>query len=293
MTIRCISEGRSLYRIYDKDASKGCHPVANFTEADHWNEKQWGIFWTVNRFNGPRRKENCTEVISWAVDLDSGSKDEQREKIKSMPINPSDVIETARGHHVYFSAAPGSDPENYTDIVERLVEAYDGDKNAKDVCRILRVLGYMHWKGEKPFAIKSIHIANTIYTEEELRSAFPRKEIEEKTFDQKSELRKELKDFGQGNLWERVWGLDAEAALARLSGSSDVRGEQFTFRKTGNGNRNIYVNGKGTSCWIDQNGRIGSHDKGGPTVYQWLKWYSKDTKSAYHSLKKYFPEVFK
>ncbi len=54
---RCMSEGRSLYRINDKNPGLGCHEVKSFAEADQWNEKGWGIFWTVNSFNGPRRKE--------------------------------------------------------------------------------------------------------------------------------------------------------------------------------------------------------------------------------------------
>jgi hypothetical protein len=292
MTIRCMSEGRSLYRINDKNPGDGCHELKHFIEADHWNYQEWGIFWTVNSFNGPRRKENCTKVLAWAVDMDDGSKAEQLARIRSIPLQASVIYETARGHHVYFDAIDG-DPENYRDIVERLVEAYGGDKNAKDLCRILRVPGYLHWKGEKPFGIKCVHLSHSAYTEKEMREAFPREEKAESEFEQKNELRHVLRHSGGGDLWERIWNMDCHAALERLSGRQAVHGEQFTFRKNANGNLNIHVNGKGTSCWVDRSGRIGSHDKGGPTIFQWVNWYQKNPKATLQVLKDIFPELCK
>ncbi len=291
--MRCMSEGRSLYRINDKNPSMGCHAVSDFKEADQWNEKGWGIFWTVNKFNGPRRKENCTDVISWAIDLDAGSKPEQIERIRAIPVIPSCVNETARGYHVYFDAQAGAEPENYRDIVERLVDAYNADKNAKDLCRILRVPAYLHWKGENPFGIKSVFRSEQSYTESEMRKAFPKAELVEKEFEQKTELRRELKFTGSNDLWERVWSMDCEQALARLSGLSAVNHEMFSFKRTSSGNLNILVNGKGTSCWIDSSKRIGSADKGGPTIWAWLNWYHRDNKKVAAIMRDFFPEVMK
>lgn len=289
--MKCMSEGRSLYRIYDKDSSKGCHEVKDFNEADHWSEKQWGIFWTVNRFEGPRRKENCREILAWAVDLDSGTKEEQLATIRANLIEPSVVYETARGHHVYFDAIDG-DPESYRDVAERLVDAYRGDKNAKDVCRILRVPGYMHWKGEKPFAVNCVYESTKAYTETEMRKAFPVEDSREDAFEQKASLRKDLRVAGSDNLWERVWSLDCKAALERVSGSSAVGGEMYSFKKTQNG-WNILVDGKGTSCWIDAQGRIGSADKGGPSIFQWINWFHRNPKRSVEYMRQLFPEVFK
>lgn len=288
-----MSEGRSLYRINDKDPSKGCHELRHFPEADHWSEQGWGIFWTVNSFKGPRRKENCMGVLSWAIDMDEGTKAEQLARIRSVAVTPSCVNETARGYHVYFDAKPGADPESYRDIVERLVEVYRADKNAKDVCRILRVPGYRHWKGEKPFGIKWVHLSSQTYSEAEMRKAFPAPPAKEQEFEQKGELRRELKGVAGDDVWERVWSLDCEQALARLSGTSAVNNEHFTFRRTASGSLNILVNGKGTSCWVDRNGRIGSADKGGPTIFQWINWYQRDTKRSFAILKEMFPEVTK
>jgi len=288
--MKCMSVGRDLYRIHDKDTSLGCHRVSSLDEASRWSQQGWGIFWTVNRFDGPRRKENCKEVLAWAVDLDAGTKKEQIERIRSVPLSPSAVVETARGFHVYFDARGEADPENYRDIAERLVDAYNGDKNAKDVCRILRVPGFMHQKGE-PFAVKLVAHSSSSYSESEMRKAFPVVAEKETELDHKTELRTQLKVSGSGDLWERVWDLDCEQALIRLSGSGAVCYEMFSFKRTSSGNLNILVNGKGTSCWIDKNKRIGSSDHGGPTIYQWINWYHKDHKKSFQLFKEAFPEV--
>lgn len=296
----CLSAGRSIYRIFDKEP-QGAFLVSSFDEAWAWNEKGWGIFWTVNEFNGARKKENCKRVISWAVDIDSGTKEEQWQRIESQLVMPTTVIETARGFHLYFDANEEASPENYRDISERLVEAYRGDANAKDVCRILRVPAFCHWKGESPVAIRLVYTRGKFsepsrrkFSEKEMRILFPTAKDKAKSeATQKVQLKRELKGLGPGDLWEKVWRLNCEDALERLSGSAAVFGETYSFRRTSGGNLNLVVNGKGTSCFIDTEGRIGSLDKGGPTIFQWLNWHHRDKKKAYELLRQYFPELFK
>ncbi len=79
--------------------------------------------------------------------------------------------------------------------------------------------------------------------------------------------------------------IDNKLMLERLSGSTYVRGEVFTFRNNKNGSYQIVVNKKPTGCWIDAKGEIGSYSGGGPSVVQWVKWYGNSTKEAYEILK--------
>jgi hypothetical protein len=288
----CMSTGRSLYRIHDKNPKLGCHPVKDFHEANHWNEQGWGIFWTVNQFAGPRVKENCTKIISWCVDIDYGSIDAQRMIMQALPLDPSAIIRTRRGHHLYFDAAEGTSMGCYRDVVERLIEAFNGDANAKDICRILRVPTYLHWKEVDPFAVQLTYSSNSVYTEKDMLTAFPSKKKEEE-IEQRTALKKELKFHSNQSLWEKIWSMDCEQALMRLSGTPSVGGERYSFKRNTNGNLNIYVDGKGTSCFIDTNKRIGSSSGGGPTVYQWLKWFHHDYKRTLEIMREHFPEVFK
>ena len=61
--------------------------------------------------------------------------------------------------------------------------------------------------------------------------------------------------------------------LKKLSGISELKGEVFDFIKNSNDTHQIVVNGELSGCWVDSNGLIGSHDKGGPTIIQWICWY--------------------
>ncbi len=261
------------------------------SEARHWNDQGYGIFWTVNSFNGERRKENLAHINSWAIDMDAGSKEEQFEKLRKT-IVPSLLVETKRGFHAYWNAKDAT-LDHWDDIVlDRLIYHFNADKKARDVSRVLRVPGYYHKKDPKsPFYVRAIWKWDVSYTEMQMAHAFrlpPAKEVE---VQHKQVLRRELKIYGD-NLWERVWSLNCMDALERISGTECVNYERFTFKRVSSGNFNIFVNGKGTSCWIDQNKRIGSNDNGGPTIWNWIHWYRHDKQETTALLKRYFGELW-
>jgi hypothetical protein len=109
------------------------------------------------------------------------------------------------------------------------------------------------------------------------------------------EAREEVKratsvDHGE-DFWAAIAAIDCRDALERLSGSGYVGGERFTFRRNANGNLNILVDGKGTSCWIDAAGKIGSSDKGGPLITNWLRWYRLDWKRTLEAVMSVYPHI--
>ena len=286
-------QSRTIYRMYDQaPQGKGVHAVADHHEATHWNEKQWGVYWTAQSFEGERKIKNLKRVLCWAIDIDKGTKSEQWARLDRFPL-PSLVIETKRGYQVYWYAKDAT-AENYQSIVcDRLVYHFDADPNAKDLARILRAPWYMHWKDpNSPFLCEVVHYTGTHYTEDQMLRYFPLPEEKQIESVSKQEVRRVFSPNGD-DLWERIYNLDCEQALMRLSGKGCVGSETFTFRRTTSGNLNILVNGKATSCWLDKNKRIGSSDHGGPTVYQWINWYQRDTKKTYQVIKEEFPELWK
>ena len=96
---------------------------------------------------------------------------------------------------------------------------------------------------------------------------------------------------GSDDFWERVYRLDCADGLLRLSGHEAVNGEVYSFKPVAKGNLNILVNGKGTSCWIDRTGKIGSLSGGGPTLAQWLRWLGLSYGAAAKVIKSLFPEI--
>lgn len=262
-------------------------------EAVEANGHGFGIFQTVNDFgDDPRRKECLKSILAWAVDIDEGSKERQRDRIQKSPLVPSIINETKAGYHVWFFARPGATPEGWVEIVKnRMVNFFGADPNAADVCRILRAPGYVHWKDpEDPFLICTVFKRSVTYSEDQMLTAFepPRasKEVQRLLH---TVSRKEYKTTD--TFWEAVYNLDCAEGLVALSGSPLCGGEVFSFRRTGRGTTNVLVDGKTTSVWIDENRRIGSSNKGGPTLYQWLRWYGVSPRESVAELKRIFPHL--
>lgn len=287
-----MSGERQFYALADTEQGKerGAFPIT-LAQAPALNKQGFGIFWTVQSFKGPRSKENLFKINSWAIDMDGGNKDEQLEIIRRH-IYPSLVIETKNGFHVYFHAKDAT-LENFEAIVsDRLVPAFNADPRAKDISRILRVPEFHHMKDPKdPFLVRVVWEYPVSYTEEQMFFNFRLTEEKETESQVKQELRNAFRADGD-TIWEKIYSLDCEIALQRLSGTEAVSFERFTFRRVSNGNLNILVNGKSTSCWIDSNKRIGSHTKGGPTIWQWVNWYYGNHKKTYRFIREMFGELW-
>lgn len=298
-----------LYRMSDQpDANKAAIRTTH-DEAHRWNtpELGFGIFATVNSFDGPRRKENLTSINAWAVDMDEGTKRQMHDKLLASPLVPSVIVETKRGYQAYWAAVDGKAEHWNAIVLERLVPHFGSDANARDLCRILRVPGFLHLKDPAdPFKVRCVWKHMVRYSERQIAEAFPwvaNKAEHQRHLDEaqraaereaKERARQAAIAMGQiptETLWDAIWNLDCEEGLSRLSGNWAVNGEKYTFRRTTRGNLNLFVDGKSSSCFIDANKRIGSLDGGGPTLVQWLRWFKHDWKVVVAVLKEIFPQL--
>ena len=289
-----------MYRMSDRaDDIKAAIPTTR-EEAKRWNtpELGFGIFATVNSFNGPRRKENLTRINAWAIDMDEGTKEKMHAKLSAFCLTPSLIVETKRGFQAYWCAADGK--ANHWDLIvlERLVPYFGSDPNARDLCRILRVPGFLHLKDPSdPFKVRAVWKHVVSYTERQIWQFSDIPWVPSKTRHQEHlvEARRSASTASASGpsdtLWDAIWNLDCEEGLARLSGHWAVSGEKYTFRGTARGNMNVFVDGKSSSCFIDSSKRIGSLDGGGPTLVQWLRWFKHDWKVVIAVLKEMFPQL--
>ncbi len=277
-----------FYRLFDADPAGRGVIETDPREAAQWNRKGWGIFATVQAFNGARRIECLDRIRAWAVDIDTGDKPDQFAAITSSPLPPSSIVETRRGYHVYWFASDAT-VEQWEPIVRhRLVPFFKADRNATDLARILRVPGYYHLKNPaEPFMIKRVHRSGAKYTEAQMLAAWEPIEVQRPVRDHVVAHPAPRGD----DFWSRVYSLNCADALTRLSGHPAVNGERFEFEPCRNGNLNIIADGKLTSCWIDTAGRIGSRTKGGPGVYQWIAWYGNSASETVRVIREVFPEV--
>jgi Primase C terminal 2 (PriCT-2)/RepB DNA-primase from phage plasmid len=132
-----------------------------------------GIYVTVNETDGKGRKsENITRIRAvWQEDDDGFD--------GAFPLHPSMVVETSPGHfHRYWLVADDwpADERGRADfaaVMERMVENYGSDKNAKDISRVLRFPGFLHRKGETPHLVRIVEASARRYSRAEIIAAFP------------------------------------------------------------------------------------------------------------------------
>jgi hypothetical protein len=132
-----------------------------------------GIYVTVNETDGNGRKsENITLVRAIWQEDDRGFDG-------AFPLQPSMVVETSPGHfHRYWLTSDDwlADERGRADfaaVMERMVESYGSDNNAKDIARVLRFPGFLHRKSKTPHLVHIIEASGRRYSRAEITAAFP------------------------------------------------------------------------------------------------------------------------
>ncbi len=119
------------------------------------NDLGIGVFFTPNPCSGGRKESDVT-AIEWVyVDMDSGSKVEQMERIKSAPILPSIIIESLRSYHCYWRCDMSA--IQFADLVQGVILYFNGDGALSSSNEVLRLPQFKHWKYQnQPFEIKML-----------------------------------------------------------------------------------------------------------------------------------------
>jgi hypothetical protein len=255
------------------------------------NAEGYGIFHVVNDYEGRRVVENLKRINYWYADLDTGTKEEQLERI-AKHLKPTRVVETKKGFHVYWKAIDAT-LGNWERIVKRgVVPALEADPRASDPLRLLRVPGFYHHKGE-PYLVRTVAQADVAYRETQMLDAFP--DLRALDIVEKVDSRRALLG-GDASFWMRVAGLPAREVIKRLSGTALVKREQFKLHETTGGKANILVKKPGktrwesTPCWVTGDNTLAGVE-GGSSAAAFCKWYSLEWKQIAEGLKELFPEL--
>lgn len=130
------------------------------------NARGAGVFVMVSAGDGKGRAfAHVTRIRAVWGEFDAGMPE-------NLPLTPSMVVETSPGKfHCYWLCDGLAIPE-HRPIMERIVRSYNGDGQAKDEARVLRVPGFYHRKGA-PFQVHIIAATGEIYSRDEIISAFP------------------------------------------------------------------------------------------------------------------------
>ncbi len=290
------------YWLFDDDKQRALSPRSTLDqhEAHALNRQGYGVFFCPNLLRGAVRRIEQLVGVSFAfVDVDGietrADKHVARERLESAPCAPCRIVETRSGFHAYWRI-DGLDLAHWDAVVRwRLVPSFDADPRAADPVRVLRVPGFQHMKRrDDPFPVRAVRRTDDRHSLRAILDAFP----EVKPAARPSPAPRPIAATDADDIITAVGNLDARAALERLSGSSLVRGEVFTFRPTSRGRYNIVCDGRATSCFVDERGRIGGGGGlGAPTATQWIAYYfgrvvtTSDWRAIANELRRIFPEL--
>jgi AAA domain/Primase C terminal 2 (PriCT-2)/RepB DNA-primase N-terminal domain len=145
----------------------------SWREVQHEHDQGAGIYVTVNETDLTGRKsENIVRIRAVWQEDDNGYSGQ-------IPLAPSIVVESSPGHfHRYWLVAdnwPADEKgrKDFAAIMERLVESYGSDKNAKDISRVLRLPGFLNRKNGGSHPVRLVENTARRYTRTQLLEAFP------------------------------------------------------------------------------------------------------------------------
>lgn len=292
-------EHRKLFRLWDcvftpedreRRAKEGAQEVLA-KDSDRWNEQRYGIFWCVQLYEGQRTLANYKRATAFWVDIDDGTEREQLSSLASGPA-PTLILKTKRGYQAYWHLSDGDtlSPEQYVDAcVNHIKPFYHSDHCIKNLVALARAPIFYHWKDpNNPHLITIEHKDwSTEYKWKDFIHKIPRHEPKEIKVTKNADQYRP-KDMNNESVWSKLFSLNQAELLLKISGDSAMNGDKIEYMKPQrNGSRQIIVNGNVSSCWIDKDGYIGSYQNGGPTVFNWLKWYGLTNIAIVNCLKKY------
>ena len=183
------------YRYIDS-TGQGRPPQVCAEKNDSLNLKGYESYFTVNGFgkSPTAQKDQCTNLNSFFVDID-GRKDQAELELIKSKLDPTFIIETKNGWHIYWvldepiykeEISPeewDSSVAKWEKIEQSIVTTLNADPVVKDLTRILRVPDTYYWKKtgdqwekgtEGVFKVKGIYkqTAN-MYSMKEVEEVFP------------------------------------------------------------------------------------------------------------------------
>ena len=217
-----------VYRYIDQTGEKRV-PVSSTERRDDLNINGYESYFTVNGFkNAPNaQKENCSSLNSFFVDIDGRKDEKELESIKNK-LDPTFILETKNGHHIYWVLDEPIYKEEvgelewseavrrWEQIEQNMVTELNADPVVKDLTRILRVPRTFYWKktgdqwkkGVKDiFKIKGIYKRTTnTYSMNAVEEIFPTKtpELALGKLTPTSDKAKKMAEAEKKNFFDRV-----------------------------------------------------------------------------------------
>ena len=145
------------------------------------NAKGMGVFYAVNSMMpGKRGRDYVQSVEAYYVDVDGipdrYAKDMKSEEMLMSPLPPTVIVYTKNGVQALWDVmgAP-TDAEQYKRVEMGVIVAFNGDRNAKDIARVLRMPGTFHLKNpDEPYLCSVMYQDDdVVYSVDDVMEAYP------------------------------------------------------------------------------------------------------------------------
>lgn len=178
-----FSEGKIEMRAFRSDQRRQhFFGLDDFDKITKWlsRHRDWNCFHAVGtrKDSSNGSLENVLQVpAAWTdIDFKDIAKRTAWELIKSFEYEPSALIASGNGAHVYWifkEPSESNDFDSLVNILLRLADYFGGDHAACDVARVLRTPGSLNHKYTPPRDVKVIYIKSHRYELTDLQGILP------------------------------------------------------------------------------------------------------------------------
>lgn len=200
---------------------------------EQFNKDGYEIFFSVNE--GGTKDSEINKITSVFIDFDAGKdidnmyfpleyiqeyKQKKLETIHSYLFQPSFIVETRNGLHVYWLVDEGATIEQFRECQSRLIQYFDSDKAIKNPARVMRVPGY-HWNKDKknPFLSVILEQCDCRYNIKDIIKSLPEVNTIKPEISRVSRIVKSTPTCSNINI-ELIMGKDVQG-LKRILGTSE------------------------------------------------------------------------
>ena len=130
----------------------------NFAELTRLNAKEAGVFVMVNEGDGKgRTNDNVVKVRALFVDLDG----EPLQTVLDTGLVPHIIVESSPGRYHAYWLVVDCPLGRFKPLQQQTALRFNVDKSVNDLCRVMRLPGYVHNKDKNnPFTTKLIELNN-------------------------------------------------------------------------------------------------------------------------------------
>lgn len=142
-----------------------------------------GVYFTVNQLGDVKNKngnlryrENVLHPLACFADFDAGTFEEQYAKIAESPLEPSAIVKSGHGYHVYWflDKAEKKDIVRWTEIQKSIADYFSSDPAVNDPGRLMRLPTSWHCKDAEPILVTLEKCDSKLrYSLDEIATEFP------------------------------------------------------------------------------------------------------------------------